>query len=77
MTFVARRWSGLDAAWTLANSLTTIWPVDPDDVRHARSLVTRHGGLSARDLLHLACCQRRDVDDLMTFDRSLAAAWQS
>lgn len=66
----------LDAAWTLAGSLTTIWPVDPDDVRHARALTTRHGGLSARDLLHLACCQRRAVEELKTFDRSLAAAWR-
>jgi predicted nucleic acid-binding protein len=65
----------LEAAWILAESLTTVWPVDADDVRHARDLIARHPGLGARDLLHLACCQRRKVDELMTFDRGLADAW--
>ena len=65
----------LDAAWTLAHELTSIWPVEPADVAHARSLVTTHGGLGARDLLHLACCQRRDVDEIKTFDAALAGAW--
>src|SRR5438094_78621 len=65
----------LDAAWTLAHSLTSVWHVEPDDVAHARALVTAHGGLGARDLLHLACCQRRRVDHVKTFDAALADAW--
>jgi predicted nucleic acid-binding protein len=65
----------LDAAWTLALAMATIWPVEADDVAHARALVVSHGGLGARDLLHLACCQRRKVDDVKTFDTALSDAW--
>jgi predicted nucleic acid-binding protein len=52
------------------------WPVEADDVRLARTLVTRHAGLGARDLLHLACCKRRAVGEIKTFDRGLAAAFE-
>ncbi|HUP20668.1 MAG TPA: VapC toxin family PIN domain ribonuclease, partial [Gemmatimonadota bacterium] len=34
-----------------------------------------HPGLSARDLLHLASCLRRQVDRIQTFDRALHAAF--
>ncbi|WP_343571513.1 type II toxin-antitoxin system VapC family toxin [Mycobacterium sp.] len=67
----------LDAALTLARSLTESWPVEPADVFHARSLHNRHRGLGARDLLHLACCQRRGVTRIKTFDRTLASAFGS
>ena len=40
----------------------------------ARALVERHPGLSARDLVHLACCTRRQVSRVKTFDRTLGAA---
>lgn len=66
----------LDAALTLAEArIGTIWPVEVEDVRLARSLVERHPGLGARDLLHLASCVRRGVDRIETFDRGLAAAF--
>ena len=66
----------LDAALTLAESLIgTVWPVEHDDVRQARALAGVHPGLGARDLLHLACCQRRGAQGLKTFDRALAAAF--
>lgn len=65
----------LDAALRLAVDLTTVWPVDAADVRDARLLVARHPDLSARDLLHLACCLRRRVGDVLTYDRGLAAAF--
>lgn len=67
----------LDAALTLARSLTESWPVEPADVFHARSLHNRHPGLGARDLLHLACCQRRGVTRIKTFDRALGSAFGS
>jgi hypothetical protein len=54
----------------------TVWPVEPDDVRLARSLVGRHPELGARDLLHLACCRRRGADEMKTYDRPLAAAFR-
>jgi predicted nucleic acid-binding protein len=70
------RLATLDAAITLAESLIgTVWPVEHDDVRRARSLATAHPGLGARDLLHLGCCQRHGVQGLKTFDRALAAAF--
>lgn len=66
----------LDAALALAESaIPEIFPVEPEDVHLARSLVSRHPELDARDLLHLACCKRRDVTRMKTFDRPLAAAF--
>jgi hypothetical protein len=53
----------------------TLWSVEAEDVRLARALARPHGGLGARDLLHLACCRRRGVDTIKTFDRPLAAAF--
>lgn len=68
----------LDAALELARSRTgTIWPIEPDDIELARSMVDAHPGLGARDLLHLACCKRRSLDSVKTFDRGLAAAFSS
>jgi len=32
--------------------------------------------VGARDLLHLACCRRRGIDEIKTFDRPLAAAFR-
>jgi uncharacterized protein len=65
----------LDAALELVEArIPVVWPVEPDDVRFARRLVERHPGLGARDLLHLACCLRRELRSLKTFDRALAAA---
>ncbi len=66
----------LDAALTLAQGrLAQLWPVEVEDVLLARTLADRHPGLGARDLLHLASCQRRQVKRIKTFDRALAAAF--
>jgi hypothetical protein len=65
----------LDAALTLAQSrLADVWPIEEDDLRLARALVERQPALGARDLLHLACCRRRGVERIKTFDRALSAA---
>jgi predicted nucleic acid-binding protein len=67
----------LDAALLLVeSSISSIWPIEAEDVRAARSLVPRYPGLGARDLVHLACCRRRNVGSIHTFDRALAAAFQ-
>lgn len=72
-----QRLETLDAALTLAEArISSIWPVEPEDVRLARALVDRHPALGARDLLHLATCMRRDVTQIRTFDRALAAAFR-
>ena len=66
----------LYAALTLADArVAVVWPVESEDVRLARALVGRYPGLGARDLLHVACCRRRDVEEIKTFDRGLAAAF--
>jgi predicted nucleic acid-binding protein len=66
----------LDAASVLvAACVPTIWSVEPEDVRHAVALVASHPELEARALLHLACCQRRGVARVQTFDRALRAAF--
>jgi predicted nucleic acid-binding protein len=65
----------LDKAWTLATSRTVdIWSIEQDDLALARSSITRHPGLTARDLLHLACCRRRSIKRIHTFDRALRAS---
>ena len=70
------RLATLDAALTLATfRVHTIWSVEREDVETARLLVERYAGLGARDLLHLACCSRRGVEHVRTFDRGLAAAF--
>jgi predicted nucleic acid-binding protein len=66
-----RRMETLDAALSLIEAAITVWPVEAEDVRLARVLADRHAKLNARDLLHLACCKRRGVHALKTFDRGL------
>lgn len=71
----AGRVETLDAALALVRArVAEIWPVEAEDVETARGLATRHPALGARDLLHLACCLRRGVRQVHTFDRALAAA---
>lgn len=70
------RLSTLEAAFTLVESCVYhIWTLEPEDVQFARSLITRYADLGARDLLHMACCKRREVSKIKTFDRKLAAVF--
>jgi hypothetical protein len=70
------RFETLDAALSLAESrISTVWALEPEDVLLARLLLDRHAALGARDLLHLACCKRRGVNRIKTFDRRLAAVF--
>jgi predicted nucleic acid-binding protein len=70
-----QRLATLDAALNLADSrIRDVWAVEVDDVRMARALAGRYPALRARDLLHLACCKRRGVSEIKTFDRALGAA---
>lgn len=65
----------LDRAWKLVRgSVVEIWPVLLDDLELARGGARSRRGLSARDLLHWACCRRREVSRIHTFDRALKAA---
>lgn len=70
-----KRIKTLDAALHLAKScLQEIWSVEVEDVRLARNLLQNFPHLGARDLLHLASCRRRGIDEIKTFDRALLAA---
>lgn len=50
-----------------------VWPLERDDVILGIELAARHPALEARDLCHLASCQRRGVTRIQTFDRGLKA----
>ena len=54
-----------------------VWPLERDDVVLGIDLAARHPALGARDLCHLASCQRRGVTRIRTFDRALKAAAES
>ncbi|MDE2803394.1 MAG: PIN domain-containing protein [Chloroflexota bacterium] len=65
--------------WDRALSLLTVFdveilPLAPEDVIAARRLYDRFTHLRARDLCHLAFCQRVGATSLETFDRELARA---
>jgi predicted nucleic acid-binding protein len=72
----AGRLDTLDAALLLVeSSVAEIWPIEAEDVRTARMLLARHPELGSRDLIHLACCRRRNAGSIQTFDRALAKAF--
>lgn len=65
----------LERAWALLSAVTgEVWSIDREDVDLARSLRVRHPELAARDLIHLATCRRRGVEEILTFDRALRTA---
>ena len=64
-----------DAAFDLVHAtVSEVWPVEHEDVEMARKLPSRHPGLEARDLVHLACCLRREPRRL---GRDAFTAWQA
>ena len=74
----SRRESVLRDAFALLEGIVDeVWPVERADVELAWQLADRHPALDTRDLVHLACCLRREPREVMTFDRGLAAAWEA
>jgi len=74
----ANRLETLDAAMILVDScIQKVFPIAREDVEFARSLITRYPNLSARDLIHLACCRRHEIKKVKTFDRQLAAQFRT
>ena len=72
------RMQALAAALLLIDrTRTEVWPLERDDVILGIELAGRHPALGARDLCHLASCQRRGVTRIQTFDRALKAAAES
>lgn len=64
-----------DALELVTRSVQEIWSVEPEDVSEAVALSTDYPALGARDLIHLACCRRRGVRTIHTFDRALNSAF--
>ncbi len=52
----------------------TVWPLEREDVILAGQFHGRFATLEARDLCCLACCRRRNVAEIKTFDKALASA---
>lgn len=68
----AGRTKTLDAALSLiARTRTEVWPLEFEDVTLARQLHEQLPTLTARDLCHIACCRRRGVHEVKTFDQAL------
>ena len=57
----------------IASAAVEVWSLEDADVALARQLHEQHPALQARDLCHLACCRRRGVRDIKTFDQAFAA----
>ena len=69
------RMDTLDTALQLARTSTSkVWPLEEEDISLARRLHDRHPELQARDLCHLATCQRHGIQGMKTFDQKLQAA---
>ncbi len=67
----------LSAAFALVEAcIPAVFDVTKTDVETAHSLVDTRRELAARDLLHLAVCQNRNVTKIKTFDRALRAAFK-
>ena len=59
----------IDPAFRAVLDVTdVVYPVELADVERARRLLRTAGGLSARDALHVAVMQGRDVGRIMSFD---------
>jgi predicted nucleic acid-binding protein len=52
----------------LLGVVDVVHPVELDDVARARRLVARSAGMTARDAVHIAIMQRREIDRILTFD---------
>jgi len=62
------RREAIEPAWNALRKLADeVFPIDLDDVERARQLVLT-SRLGARDALHAAVMQRRDIGEILTFD---------
>jgi predicted nucleic acid-binding protein len=50
--------------------LDVVYPIERADIERSRRLVLDAPRLSARDAIHVAVMQRRDVGRIMSFDRA-------
>jgi predicted nucleic acid-binding protein len=68
------RHDDIDPAFDAISSFVdVVYPIEHADVERARRLVLRAPRLSARDAIHVAVMQGRDVGRVMSFDRGFDA----
>jgi len=66
-----RRHDDIDRAFDLlTTTVDVIYPIEVVDVERARRIVVGAPRLSARDAIHVAVMQRRDVGQVMSFDQA-------
>lgn len=46
-----------------------IFPIEPEDVQRAKTVLLSRGEISARDAIHLAVMERYRIDLILSFDR--------
>ena len=64
-----RRPDDIDAAFdALLAIVDVVYPIERSDVERARRLLRTTPTLSARDAVHIALMQGRDIDRILTFD---------
>ena len=67
------RLDDFDAVMSLVEMFKVeVWPLEERDVALARQLHEQYPNLGARDLCHIASCQRRGVSQFKTFDQRLS-----
>ncbi|MCY3714040.1 MAG: type II toxin-antitoxin system VapC family toxin [Gemmatimonadetes bacterium] len=66
-----------EAIGFLSDRGISIWPMENEDVDLAHQLHDQFPNLKARDLCHLASCQRRGVSEVKTYDRNFGEAAES
>jgi uncharacterized protein len=57
----------------LLGVVDVVHPVEIDDVARARRLVAGSDGMTARDAIHIAIMQRREIERILTFDDDFEA----
>jgi hypothetical protein len=64
-----RREASIDAAFdAVIGVVDVVYPIEQADVERARRLLRTTDRLSARDALHVAVMQGRDIDRILSFD---------
>jgi hypothetical protein len=67
-----RRLDDIDRAFDALDGLVdVVYPIEHADVERARRIVLGTPRLSARDAIHVAVMQGRDIGRVMSFDRGL------
>ena len=69
---IERRDAVQPAMEVLLGIVDDVFPIELHDVESAKNIVLGYKRLSARDALHVAVMQRRNIDTILTFDKGFA-----